>query len=148
MKKLRYRKELVDDILADPDYWFRFFRNHMFATHDHLFLPKRRKNGDLTMKCPLHKETTPSFRVNKKNNCFKCFGCNKGGRFLEFLMEFYGVTFPEAIKIALQLKPNPAGRPRTKEERRLLSMQTQLIFVGWHPVYDVVYPSGSLDLPF
>ena len=143
MKKHKYPEELVYGIMNDPDYWFRFFRNHMYAKRDHLFLPKRRRNGDLTMKCPLHNEVTPSLRINAKNNCFKCFGCGKGGNSLVFLQLFYKVSFFESIEYALQLKSQPIPL-MNGEEQRLYSRQLRIVFTDVHPLY-LVEDNG---LPF
>lgn len=47
--------------------------------------------------CPFHKEKTPSFAVNQGKQFFKCFGCGKAGSAIGFLMEFKGLSFPEAV---------------------------------------------------
>lgn len=51
--------------------------------------------------CPFHEDVDPSFTIYDKNNSFYCFGCNKGGDVIEFIMEYYGVNFIEAIKILI-----------------------------------------------
>lgn len=48
--------------------------------------------------CPFHKEKTPSFNVDPQKQIYKCFGCDKGGDVLNFVMEMKGLTFPEALK--------------------------------------------------
>lgn len=47
--------------------------------------------------CPYHHEKTPSFIFNKKNQTFKCFGCNKTVDIIDALMET-GRTFIDATK--------------------------------------------------
>jgi DNA primase len=48
--------------------------------------------------CPFHKEKTPSFNVDPQKQIYKCFGCDKGGDVINFVMEIKGLTFPEVLK--------------------------------------------------
>jgi len=57
--------------------------------------------------CPFHNEKTPSFSVSSDKGFFKCFGCGKGGNVFSFLMEYEGVSFPEAVEELA----NKAGLP-------------------------------------
>lgn len=49
--------------------------------------------------CPFpdHNEKTPSFSV-KPEGFYYCFGCEKGGNVVSFVMEMNHLTFPEAIE--------------------------------------------------
>ena len=47
--------------------------------------------------CPFHKEKTPSFHVFPGTNTYKCFGCGKQGKPVDYLMEKNGFTFREAV---------------------------------------------------
>ena len=47
--------------------------------------------------CPFHAEKSGSFTVYPENS-FYCFGCGAGGDAAEFVMKFYGVDFPEALR--------------------------------------------------
>lgn len=49
--------------------------------------------------CPFHSEKTPSFYVNPEKGIFYCFGCNKGGNAINFLMEYEKMDFPTAVKL-------------------------------------------------
>jgi DNA primase len=46
--------------------------------------------------CPFHQEKTPSFHVRPAQQHFKCFGCQKGGGVIDFVMEIEGLSFWEA----------------------------------------------------
>lgn len=48
--------------------------------------------------CPFHHEKTPSFTVSPGRAFFHCFGCGKGGNVYQFLMDYEGLTFPEAVE--------------------------------------------------
>ena len=48
--------------------------------------------------CPFHNEKTPSFNVNQDRQFYHCFGCEAHGTAIGFLMEYDGLTFPEAIE--------------------------------------------------
>lgn len=48
--------------------------------------------------CPFHAEKNPSFYVNPEKKIFYCFGCNKGGSAINFLMEYEKLDFPDAVR--------------------------------------------------
>jgi len=48
--------------------------------------------------CPFHGEKTPSFSVTQEKQIFHCFGCQKGGNVVTFLMEMESFSFMEAIQ--------------------------------------------------
>lgn len=49
--------------------------------------------------CPFHHEKSPSFMVNEEKQIYHCFGCNKGGDVLSFVMEIESLDFKETLKI-------------------------------------------------
>jgi DNA primase len=49
--------------------------------------------------CPFHLEDTPSFTVSPDKQIFYCFGCQKGGNVINFIMEQENLTFPEAAEL-------------------------------------------------
>lgn len=48
--------------------------------------------------CPLHREKTPSFTVDREQNLFYCFGCGQGGDAIKLHMLLSGDDFPAAIE--------------------------------------------------
>ena len=48
--------------------------------------------------CPLHKEKTPSFSVDRDRGLFYCFGCGAGGDAIKLHMQLSGDDFPAAIE--------------------------------------------------
>ena len=58
----------------------------------------KRTGQNLFGLCPFHSEKTPSFSVNIQKGIFKCFGCQKYGNAIGFIMEIEKLSFPEAVK--------------------------------------------------
>lgn len=54
--------------------------------------------------CPFHNEKTPSFNVRPGQGFYKCFGvgCNAGGDIFRFIMDYQGVSFPDALRMAAE----------------------------------------------
>ena len=48
--------------------------------------------------CPFHHEKTGSFSVNQTKQFYKCFGCGAHGNAIGFLMQYKGISYPEAIR--------------------------------------------------
>ncbi len=77
--------------------------------------------------CPFHGEKTPSFSVHSGQQFFHCFGCGESGDVFTFMMKYYNLDFPGALKelarrcqIDLPEKPVSAEEKRRKEQRRLI----------------------------
>ena len=62
----------------------------------------KQEGSSYKAKCPLpdHNDSTPSFSVKEGEQYFNCFGCDTGGDVITFIMEYDGLTFPEAMKSA------------------------------------------------
>lgn len=58
----------------------------------------KRSGNNLFGLCPFHSEKTPSFSISKSKNIYKCFGCQKAGNSIGFIMEIERLTFPEAVR--------------------------------------------------
>ena len=68
--------------------------------------------------CPFHNEQTPSFHVTNTKGIYKCFGCGKGGDAVDFLMEYKGYGFIEAIRELaryLNITINETASSRSKD---------------------------------
>lgn len=48
--------------------------------------------------CPFHNEKSPSFMVSPEIQRYKCFGCGVSGDVFNFLQEYEGMEFSEALK--------------------------------------------------
>lgn len=75
--------------------------------------------------CPFHGEKTPSFYVSPERRTYKCFGCQRGGDAISFLMEYEGKDFLSAVRALA----SEAGIPLTfdaEEENRLRERRSLL----------------------
>jgi twinkle protein len=61
-------------------------------------LPLKKVGNDWAACCPFHNEKSPSFKVSKTKNIFKCFGCGVFGDSIEFLMKYKELVYLDAIK--------------------------------------------------
>lgn len=71
--------------------------------------------------CPFHNEKTPSFTVSPDKQFYYCFGCGATGSALKFIMEFDGLSFPDAVeKVAEDLNievPREGGNDFQQSQR-------------------------------
>lgn len=62
------------------------------------YVTLKKSGADYVGLCPFHSEKTPSFRVTPSKQMFYCFGCQKGGGPVQFLMQIENLNFPDAVK--------------------------------------------------
>lgn len=83
--------------------------------------------------CFLHNERTPSMKVYKGNGGYYCFGCGARGSVIDFVMQYFGLTFQDAIakintdfslglpigeRISLRQRREMEHRQRERQEER------------------------------
>lgn len=83
--------------------------------------------GSFKSVCPFHSEKTPSFYVSKDKQIWHCFGCDKGGDLISFVMEIEGMSFPEALrhlgkKAGVEI-PEYRPSPNAHEHEFLIALQ-------------------------
>ena len=61
-------------------------------------VPLKKKGREYWACCPFHGEKTPSFSVSSSKQFFHCFGCQKSGNAVGFLMDYDHMEFVEAIE--------------------------------------------------
>ncbi len=89
------------------------------------YIPLVRRGKNHIALCPFHNEDTPSFTVSQDKQIFYCFGCQKGGNVINFVMEMDSLSYPEALRklaerLHIEIPENIS--PRQKEalgERQL-----------------------------
>jgi DNA primase len=58
----------------------------------------KKAGGNYKACCPFHNEKTPSFNVSPSKQFYHCFGCGAHGNAIGFLMEYSGLTYPDAVR--------------------------------------------------
>ncbi|MEN6399011.1 MAG: DNA primase [Rectinema sp.] len=93
----------------------------------------QKKGGKWWGLCPFHAEKTPSFSVDPDRGLFYCFGCQKGGSIIDFLMESEKVTFLEAVTelaeragVKLQFEGSSQDESANTEKAALYSLYDKL----------------------
>lgn len=93
------------------------------------YLKLERKGRSYWGLCPFHSEKTPSFSVEPNKQFFYCFGCNKGGSVIQFIMNIENLEFVEALKfladragIALPESEDPQERERAEQRKKILEL--------------------------
>ena len=68
--------------------------------------------------CPFHNENTPSFYVNDEKGFYHCFGCQKHGGAIDWMIEQRGLEFMDAVKeLAAEAGMDmPAPDPRAAKQ--------------------------------
>jgi DNA primase len=61
-------------------------------------VPLKKKGREFWACCPFHGEKTPSFSVSPGKQFYHCFGCQKSGNAVGFLMDYDHMEFVEAIE--------------------------------------------------
>ena len=83
----RIPDSVIDEVLAKAD----------IADVVGNYVALKSKGTNMWGLCPFHDEKTPSFSVNPSKGIFKCFGCQKGGNAIGFIMAMEGLDYREAI---------------------------------------------------
>lgn len=62
------------------------------------YVQLKKGGANLMGLCPFHNEKSPSFTVSPAKQFYHCFGCGAHGSAINFLMEYTGLSFVEAVK--------------------------------------------------
>lgn len=80
--------------------------------------------------CPFHNEKTPSFTVSPSKGIYKCFGCQKAGNAVGFLMDHLNLSYPEALRwLANKYHITIKEREISDEEKKSFSEKESLYIV-------------------
>lgn len=108
-------RELIDEILDRTD----------IVPLIESYLPLKRQGRNMVGLCPFHLEDTPSFSVSPDKQMFYCFGCQKGGNAISFVMEYEHLSFQEAVAklaqrtgVTLPERQLSPGQQRAYDEKR------------------------------
>jgi len=80
--------------------------------------------------CPFHGEKTPSFCVEPAKQFFYCFGCNKGGSVIQFIMSIENLDFPEALKHLAERAGITLPEPDDNAEREKSRIRKEILDIN------------------
>lgn len=60
-------------------------------------VPLKKAGSNYVAPCPFHTEKSGSFTVSPTKQFYHCFGCGAHGTAISFLIEYEGVSFPDAV---------------------------------------------------
>ncbi len=93
------------------------------------YQPRKISRDDYWYLSPLREEKTASFKVNKTKNAWYDHGMGKGGKLVDFLIEFYHCDVVKALgKIALILPENKLQNPSARPPFQPLESNAFLAF--------------------
>ena len=100
-------------------------------------IPKGR--GEFMALCPFHKEKSPSFSVSDDKEFYHCFGCGAHGDVIRFTMEFYKLSFPDAVtqlaaEAGLQLPKEETVQQKQYRERADILKELMEWSAQWYAI--------------
>lgn len=114
-------RELIDEILDRTD----------IVQLIESYLPLKRQGRNMVGLCPFHLEDTPSFSVSSDKQMFYCFGCQKGGNAISFIMEYEHLSFQEAmVKLAQKAGVTLPEREMTSQQKRTYDETRRLLQIN------------------
>lgn len=90
----------------------------------------KRSGGNLFGLCPFHGEKTASFSVAPDKGIYYCFGCHKGGGAINFVMEFEGLSYPDAVRAlaqrcGMEVPEDEQYQSRYRQQERLWALMKE-----------------------
>ncbi len=62
------------------------------------YITLEKKGNNYVGLCPFHSDSNPSMSVSDSKRIFKCFSCGAGGSAINFVQNYEGISFIEALK--------------------------------------------------
>jgi DNA primase len=89
----------------------------------------KRRGKDFVGLCPFHQEKTPSFSVSPSKQRFYCYGCEKGGNAIDFVMLRDRVEFKDGLRVlaeaaGIELQAFARSKESVSERQILLEAQS------------------------
>lgn len=113
----------------------------------------QKKGNDYFGHCPLHVDRTPSFSITPDKNNFFCFGCGKGGRIINYLYYYEGLSYDESIQKAARLGNTDLSKMCKSETMAYLKKNKRATLETVAPVHEFLdesklskYRQGEIPL--
>lgn len=97
----------------------------------------KRRGSEHVACCPFHNDKSPSFTVSQEKGFYYCFGCGATGDAIDFVREFEGLGFREAVEaIVGNLPAGAAAAPPTPRKPAAPTRQVLMPAPGPCPSFD------------
>lgn len=93
------------------------------------YISLKRRGANLIGLCPFHNEKTGSFTVSPAKGIYKCFGCGKAGRSVDFVKDIEQCSFSEAVKMLARKYHIPYEEREQTEEEKIRQDNKESMFV-------------------
>ena len=113
------------------------------------YVSLKRKGSSLVGLCPFHSEKTPSFTVSPQKGLYHCFGCNRGGDAISFIMEKENLSFMDAVVFIAKnhgIEVEYVEEERSEEETAEARHKESLLIALEH-IQKFFFDSLRLDTP-
>lgn len=94
------------------------------------YLKLDRKGRRYFALCPFHGEKTPSFSIEPSKQFFYCFGCNKGGSVIHFIMNIENLEFLDALRFLADRAGITLPEPDDNEEKEKARMRKEILEIN------------------
>ena len=92
------------------------------------YIRLQRKGSNYVGVCPFHNDRNPSMSVNQPRQIYHCFSCGAGGDVFKFVMDYEGLTFPEAMRTLADRAGVELPRQEYSEEaKQQADLKTQIL---------------------
>ncbi|NLC67295.1 MAG: DNA primase [Clostridiaceae bacterium] len=80
--------------------------------------------------CPFHREKTPSFSVTPSMQIFNCFGCNKGGNVIHFIMNIENLDFIEAVEFLAERAGIKLPEEKSQADKDIYVLRQEILEIN------------------
>lgn len=91
-------------------------RDDIVATVEKYGIKLEKRGKEFFGLCPFHNESSPSFTVTPAKGRYHCFGCGANGDPIQFVQDYAGVSFREAVQAITGGEVDPAFIPVAKRD--------------------------------
>ena len=99
------------------------------------YVKLKRISGGWEGLCPFHDERRASFKLNDRNDTFRCYGCGAHGDVIDFLEKLHRVDKREAVVMLTgQQFPVVAHRPKPPRPKRDTSVLARRVWREAAPI--------------
>lgn len=116
---MRYSREYIDALLCRVEI--------VEVVRSFMSLERRGRSMEHVGLCPRHSEKTPSFVVHVGQQFYHCFGCGIHGKVINFLMDYQGMTYQQAVMwLAKRYRFYPKEWARRRRQARTTQARIQM----------------------